>query len=69
MAEKLWKVIMQEAHPNWEINKNMVPAIFSQKFRSESLLAGSNTRTSTIGTVNNNVIHKKWLFLTGGLLW
>ena len=34
----------------------MVPAIFSKKFRIESVLAGSNTRTSTIGTVNNRAI-------------
>ena len=34
----------------------MVPAIFSKKFRIESVLAGSNTRTSTIGTVNNKAI-------------
>ena len=34
----------------------MVPEISPRKFRSESVLAGSNTRTSTIGTVNNRVI-------------
>ena len=34
----------------------MVPAIFSKKFRSESVLAGSKTRTSTTGTVNNRAI-------------
>ena len=34
----------------------MVPAIFSRKFRSESVLAGSKIRTSTIGTVNNKAI-------------
>ena len=34
----------------------MVPEISPRKFRSESVLAGSNTRTSTIGTVNNKAI-------------
>ena len=34
----------------------MVPAIFSKKFRSESVLAGSKIRTSTTGTVNNKAI-------------
>ena len=34
----------------------MVPKISPKKFRSESVLAGSNTRTSTIGTVNNRAI-------------
>ena len=34
----------------------MVPEISLRKFRSESVLAGSNTRTSMIGTVNNRAI-------------
>ena len=34
----------------------MVPKIFPKKFRSESVLAGSKIRTSTIGTVNNKAI-------------
>ena len=34
----------------------MVPAIFSKKFRIESVLAGSKTSTSTTGTVNNKAI-------------
>ena len=43
--------------------KNMVPKISPEKFRSESVLAGSKIRTSTIGTVNNSVIGINLFFI------
>ena len=59
MSEKLRIVVMHRHIPIGKSIKNMVPAIFPKKFRSESVLARSNIRTSTIGTVNNRAIRKK----------